>query len=116
MSYDGFEDYSYSVYTREPFWGEGDYYARYTKTLPEQIRKYIDDAPENAWIVAIADPDDELSKACDEGNWRVVDETDNEWVNCPWNNPKELIIANSSDRNVTIEIHEPLDGYDPKSS
>ena len=31
------------------------------------------------------------------------------------NNPKELIVANASDRMVEIQIHEPLSGYDPKS-
>ncbi|MBO4415236.1 MAG: hypothetical protein J5824_04540 [Lachnospiraceae bacterium] len=117
LTYDG--DYpvlSYAVYTREPFWGEGNYFDRYAKTVPERIQELIDNAPENAGLVAITDPDAELSQACTDGKWELIDESDNKWVNCPWNNPKEMIIANCSDRRVSLEVHEPNSEYDPKSS
>ena len=86
------------------------------RTVPDTILEYINAATESEWLVTIADPSPELSAACDEAGWELHDETDNEWVNCPWNNPKELIIANSTNRPVEIEIHEPRSGYDPSSS
>ncbi len=116
ITYDGSETVlTYAEYSRTPFWGEGNYFDRYILTVPDVIQGYIDNAAENAWLVAIADPSEDIISACNEAGWSVIDETDNEWVDCPWNNPKELIIANSSNREVELEIHEPASDYDPKS-
>ena len=114
---DSYQVGTYVEYERKPFWGDGGYYYEVTAPVtPDIIKKYISEAKDDQWLVVLVDPDENIKQACDEGHWEVDDETDNEWISCPWNNPKELIIANSSDRIVEIEVHEPRSGYDPKSS
>ena len=108
---------TYAEYERKPFWGDGGYYYEVTAPVtPDVIKKYINEAKDDQWLVVLVDPDESIKQACDEGNWEVDDETGNQWISCPWNNPKELIIANASDRKVEIEVHEPASDYDPKSS
>ena len=104
------------VYYSTESWWDQDYPVGYdSRVLPEKLQNYVNKAGFNDRIVAIADPDPELSAECDEAGWDIVDETDNEWVTCPWNNPKELILINASYRTVEIEVHEPASGYDPSS-
>ena len=96
------------------WWDEGFSYDE-KREIPDELKKLVDDAGAGRWIVAIAGPDEALSKACTELGWPLIDETDNEWVSCPWNNPQELILVNSGYRKVEIEVHEPAEGYDPKN-
>ncbi len=108
---------TYAEFARKPFWGDGGfYYEVMAPVMPEAIQAYIDRAKPNEWLVALADPDESIIRACEENRWELHDETSNEWINCPWNNPKELIIANASERTVDLEVHEPKSGYDTKSS
>ena len=103
------------VYGKEAWWWSLGLTVDEPRELPEELQKLVDEAGAGRWIVAIADPDAELSEECDRLGWGLVDETDNEWVTCPWNDPKELILVNSCWRSVEIEVHEPASGYDPST-
>ncbi|MBP5653545.1 MAG: hypothetical protein J6X17_09075 [Lachnospiraceae bacterium] len=96
------------------WWEEGLVYGE-KREIPDVLKDLVEEAGAGRWIVAITCPDEELSKACTELGWPLIDETDNEWVSCPWNNPQELILVNSGYRKVEIEVHEPAEGYDPKN-
>ncbi|MBO4560206.1 MAG: hypothetical protein J5712_09020 [Lachnospiraceae bacterium] len=103
------------VYGKEAWWWNEGLSFDEPRELPEELKKYVDEAGAGRWIVAIACPSEELSAECDRLGWNLVDETDNEWVTCPWNNPQELILVNSCWRSVEIEVHEPASGYDPST-
>ena len=103
------------VYGTEAWWWSEGLVFDEPRELPEELRKYVDEAGAGRWIVAIAAPSTELSEECSRLGWELVDETDNEWVTCPWNNPQELILVNSCWRSVEIEVHEPASGYDPST-
>lgn len=102
---------SYSLYKREQ-----TVFMPEPLVVPECVQAIMDDAEECNWITVIANPSEEISKACDEAGWELDDETDNEWLDYPIVNPGELIICNTSTRHVSIEIHEPSSDYDPTVS
>lgn len=82
--------------------------------VPEEIQKYIDECPENCWMVAIANPSEELSSVLNEAGFNLEDESDNEWIES-FERPMEIILANTYNKRVMIQVHEPASDYDPTS-
>lgn len=85
------------IYTREAI----DFSYLFPET-PPFAQEYIDNAAENAWITVLHDFGPMVDAECDEYNWKL--ETAENYLDV-WENPKELIIINSGDRDVEIEIH-----------
>lgn len=101
---------SYSVFLRER-----QYFPPEPPVVPECLQTIMDGAGEDIPVTVILDPSSEISEACDEAGWELQDESDNEWLTYKMVSPTEMIVCNTSDRLLLIEIHEPEFSYDPAS-
>lgn len=86
--------------------GSFDYFSPYegqgvfVSEIPWQIQEYIDAAEENEWVVALANPDEELETSLNYEEWNLSDESS--WND--WKNPTEIILA-PVDKVMEFEIH-----------
>lgn len=109
-AYEEYEALSVSYFVREQ-----QAFAPPVPVVPESVQAIMDGATDNNWITVICDPDEQMVAELDEGNWILHDESDNEWLDYPITKPVELVVCNTSDSIVDIQIHEPGMDYDPTS-
>lgn len=107
---DEYETVSYAVFVREQ-----QVFEPIPPTVPASVQAIMDGAADNNWITFICDPDAEMTAELNEAGWMLHDETENEYLDYPITRPVELVICNTSDRAVDIQVHEPGREYDPSS-